>query len=492
MLDYWIKLLEPGVRWLVPEKYPLYGQVPINRPVFDFNVANEDLLGLLPPVDDYGFEKFAPTVWDELAYKKSFEKFEYSEPADFLKDYGSIVEFADRMFIRHFSFLQDTRVINIMATEKNLNSIPAYPKMLWYDTEEDFLEEHGWSPYVDEFNNIVSGDRPSVCWYLFLKKEIQSCSKIDEGDIRQIVCSDPIYCRIGACFEQQQNQLMKCHTELSSGQCGWSPFFGGWLHRVNRLQKGEKNVFLEMDWTRFDGTIPRDLFLHIKKLRWSFIHDDDRDRYAKAYQWYCQNLIDRFVILPSGEVTYQGRGNPSGQISTTMDNNMINYWLQAFEFKYLGLPEEEWDHFDTIIYGDDRISVYKSLPCDYGPRIVSMYKEIFGMWVKPEKIKVSNTIYGLTFCGFKFTPSGPVPAEPYKLMASLLKPVSKLPDIEALHGKLLCFQLLMANDTQHPFYKYIERCLACTYKALSDANLPRRFTRSQLEYIWRGGPNDDG
>ena len=58
-------------------------------------------------------------------------------------------------------------------------------------------------------------------------------------------------------------------------------------------------------------------------------------KYERVYKWYCRNLVNRFVILPSGEVTLQNRGNPSGQISTTMDNNMINYWLQAFEFKYL-------------------------------------------------------------------------------------------------------------------------------------------------------------
>lgn len=483
-------MIMPCARWLVPERYPLYGGVPLDRPVFDYNIVNDDLLGLLPPPPNQEFDVFGPTVWDEIAYKKSFEKFEYAEYSDFLNVYIECVAFADSRFLEHFNFLSESGFTHIFGTDKNMESTPAYPKMRWWLTEEDYLDEHGWEYYEKEFDNIASGQNFDVCWYLFLKKEILKQSKIDEGDIRQIVCADPIYSRIGACFEQHQNRMMKDYTEKSSGQCGWSPFFGGFEQRMDRLEKKGNKFYVELDWTRFDGTIPPTLLMHIKKLRFSLM-GEVAHKYERVYKWYCRNLVNRFVILPSGEVTLQNRGNPSGQISTTMDNNMINYWLQAFEFKYLGLPEDEWIHFDTIVYGDDRLSTYRTLPADYTSKVVSMYKDVFGMWVKPEKVKVSDTLIGLSFCGFTNTKKGPAPSEPYKLMASLLKPVSKLPDIVALHGKLLCFQLLMANNADHPFYGYVEQCLHYTHRALSDANLPRRFTRRQLEYIWRGGPNGD-
>ena len=80
--------------------------------------------------------------------------------------------FADWATYREFRYLEDTRVIHITATEKNTDSTPAYPKMNYFDTEEDYLETHGWSPYIREFTRVFKGDKPEVLWYLFLKKEI--------------------------------------------------------------------------------------------------------------------------------------------------------------------------------------------------------------------------------------------------------------------------------------------------------------------------------
>lgn len=117
-----------------------------------------------------------------------------------------------------------------------------------------------------------------------------------------------------------------------------------------------------------------------------------------------------------------------------------------------------------------------------------MYKKVFGMWVKPEKVKISSELPGLTFCGFKIRKDFmPEPVEPYKLMAGLMKPSSTLPNYEALHGKLLSYQILLHFcDDDHPFKSYIEHCLAITSKLVAD--LPKRFTKEQLDRLWRGGP----
>ena len=152
---------------------------------------------------------FAPTTWGGAAYAKSFEKFTYAQPVDFEKHYPVETQFADWAWRVHHAYLEGTRVCHIMSTEKNTDSTPAYPKCLDYSTEADYLEEHGWEPYVNAFRAIDSGERPQVLWFLFLKKEILKQEKIRDSDIRQIVCSDPIYARIGACFEQHQNHLMK-------------------------------------------------------------------------------------------------------------------------------------------------------------------------------------------------------------------------------------------------------------------------------------------
>lgn len=460
--------------------------------MYDTKLVDEPLLGILPPVTCPEVDEFGPTTWGPAAYAKSFEKFHYAVPCDFETEYPEATRFADMQTKLHFSFLMDSVVIPITATEKNLDSTPAYPKMSAWATEADFLADNGWGPYVDTWRSINRGDKPRVCWYLFLKKEIIKSTKIEENDIRQIVCSDPIYARIGCCFEQSQNNRMKDMTETSSGQCGWSPFRGGFTSRIKRLLDKGNDYFVEFDWTRFDGTIPPKLFKRIKKIRWSFMNRKDRDRYGHAYAWYCKQLLDRYVVLPSGEVTRQRRGNPSGQISTTMDNNMMNYWLQAFEFYYFHGENSTslWSSYDTLIYGDDRLNTTPVLPDNYVERVVDMYKQVFGMWVKPEKVKVSTTPVGLSFCGFVVNDGlVPSPSQPYKLMASLLKPCAKLPDLDSLHGKLLCFQLLCHYlEDDHPFKVYLERCLAALRPHSRSGGLPYRFTEEQLERIWRGGP----
>lgn len=484
-------MVEPPFRWLVPEAYPVIASVRVDRPVLDEKIPNEDLLGHLPPPPNNEFDEFEPTVWGPEAYAKSFEKFHYKEPSDFLTLYPELCRWADKQWYRHFWYLNDTRVIHITATEKNQDSTPAFPKHTRFPTERDFLETYGWEPYIREFSRVDNGDTPSILWYLFMKKEVLKSEKVASGDIRQILCADPIYARIGACFEQHQNHLMKQRCEDSSGQCGWSPFAGGFQRLMLRLEKpGSK--YVEFDWTRFDGTIPPKLFMHIKKLRWSLINPRQRKRYQHMYKWYCHNLINRYVLLPSGEITKQTRGNPSGQISTTMDNNMVNYWLQAFEFAYFFGPDDNlWRDYDTIVYGDDRLSRFPKIPDDYESRVIEMYADIFGMWVKPGKVKVSDTLVGLTFCGFQVGQNyEPFPHQPYKLMAGLLKPSRILPDLDALHGKLLSYQVLMHNTPgNHPFKDYIETCLARVAE-LNSSGLPARFTEEQLDRLWRGGPRE--
>ncbi|UMO75801.1 MAG: ORF1ab [Xinjiang mamastrovirus 6] len=482
-LDAWESLRLPPRRRLVPEEYPVVCNLPINRPIFDTKLADDPLLGLLPPCDPD--LPFGPAVWGPEAYTKSFEKFTYAKPSKFWELYPEECAFADKQWRKHYNFLEDSRVMHITSTDKNMDSTPGYPKCEEYESERDYLEDNGWGPYIREFKRIDSGEKPRVLWYCFLKKEILKKEKIKDGDIRQIICPDAIYSRIGAALEQHQNSLMKKHTEDSSGQCGWTPFRGGFERTVKRL---DRNYVIEFDWTRFDGTIPRALFKHIKDLRWEKMNKTHRERYRHIHEWYVENLLTRYVLMPSGEVTIQRRGNPSGQISTTMDNNCVNYWLQAFEFAYLNKGkdiETLWKDYDTIVYGDDRLSTTPCLPDDYVPRVVQMYKEVFGMWVKPEKVKVTKTVKGASFCGFTVGDNyQPIPSNPDKLWASLVTPCQKLPDITALCGKLLSYKILLHNMEEHPFKEYVEKCLA----ALEDGQTMPRLTDEQLDRLWRGGP----
>lgn len=504
-LGAWKYDLEIPERKVVPKEFPVYGNIKIDRPIVDYKRPNDPLIGLLPRPPKYT-PRHAPTVWGREAYAKSFEKFFYAQPAASIKnEYPREWKFASYALLREYSFLQDTHVVPITATVKNVDSTPGYPKFKYWKTEEEYLAERGYEDYVRQYQDIVDGDRPDVLWYLFLKKEILKIDKIQESDIRQIVCSDPIYARIGAMFEQDQNNRMKQMTRWKHGQCGWSPFEGGFDEVLTRLEKGT-NQFIELDWTRYDGTIPMEVFRHIKEFRFRMLSKAYRTESNRSvYQWYVDQMCYRYVLLPSGEVTIQDRGNPSGQISTTMDNNMINTFLQAFEYAYVHPSKTDeqlrldWSNCDALVYGDDRISSWPSVPINYVTDVVEMYKEVFGMWVKPEKIVIRNELNGVSFCGFTAVKIDgmylPVPNDAWKFVTSTLNPVKALPDFDALVGKILSFQVLTHNlSDDDPVKLWFEEAYAnlTRHASVSGMEPLPLLTHEMREFLWRGGPNKNG
>nr|QZE11859.1 MAG: RNA-dependent RNA polymerase [Ailurus fulgens astrovirus 1] len=498
-LGAWRKYLQdPQERFLAPPNVEVVGYIQIDRPISDWDEPIDDLLNLLPPVDED--PQYGPSVWGPDAYRKSFEKFFYAEPRTSIKEsYQREWNFATRVIHREFNFLEGSVIIDITSTSKNADSTPAFPKTLYWKTEMDYLKERGYQDYVRQYQELLEGERPDVLWYLFLKKEILKQRKIDESDIRQIVCADPIFARVGCCFEEHQNALMKSHTKTRMGQCGWTPFFGGFRDRISRLMGKGNRYYIEFDWTRYDGTIPLEVFKYIKDFRFSKLDEQyQTPLFRGVYDWYCKNIFYRYVLMPSGEVVVQDRGNPSGQISTTMDNNIVNVFLQAFEYAYIHPDKtaeelcEDWERVDSLVYGDDRLTTFPSVPDDYIERVVSMYKDVFGMWVKPEKVRVSHTPVGLSFCGFTINDDlDPVPTDCDKLLAALVKPCKKLSDIDALYGKLLCYKILCHNlDDEHRFKKYI--CVALEVLArhirCKGGEEPFLFSDRMLDALWRGGP----
>lgn len=208
-LEAWKVDLELPERIVVPNDFPVIGNIRIDRPVVDNKRPRDPLLGLLPRPPDY-VPAHAPTVWGRGAYAKSFEKFKYATPCSSIKDeFPREWQFASRALLREYGFLKNTHIIDITSTVKNAESTPAYPKFKYWKTEEEYLNDRGFRDYVRQYNSILDGERPDVLWYLFLKKEILKKEKIYDEDIRQIVCADPIYARIGAMFEQDQNNRMK-------------------------------------------------------------------------------------------------------------------------------------------------------------------------------------------------------------------------------------------------------------------------------------------
>ncbi|BAA92848.1 non-structural polyprotein [Avian nephritis virus 1] len=445
----WQIYMEPlDLRITVPENYPILGHIAIDKLVERKKKVNDPLLKML---EQPKCEGFTSTTWTRKAYTKSFEKFDYGDAVDFVQDYPELTAFADAAVLAEVGYMEGTHVIPIQETSKNMDSTPAFPKMLDFDSERDYLEAHGMKEYIDTQLGVQSG---KPLWWCFLKNEILKEKKVSEDDIRIITCSDPVITRLGASFDSEQNERMKERTETHHAQVGWTPFFGGLDKRVRRITSCGRTQVLELDWTRFDGTIPVQLFQRMRELRKFFLTRRSRRRYGKLLDWYNAQLTDRITLLPTGEVTHVKKGNPSGQFSTTVDNNLVNEWLTAFEFGYQHLENhgiiptvrDYRANVDFLCYGDDRLLAFNPSFVNYDPQVtIDMYKNIFGMWVKPENIKLFDSPTGSSFCGFTLVkPHGQWVGvvNVNKLLQSLKTPTRRLPDLESLWGKLVSLKIM--------------------------------------------------
>lgn len=475
---------------------PVFGNIFVDKLVERTKRITDPLCSILEPWEQ---DEYESTTWTRNAYVKMFEKFHYSDPVNIEESFPDEWDFATRFTLDEYSYMENSIIRSPLNTTKNMDSTPAFPKFLKYDTEADYVEQQGWTEYIQVWNAV---ERKRPLWWVFLKNETLKKKKIKDDDIRMIMCTDPVFTRFGAAFDQHQNELMKERTETHQAQTGWTPFYSGLDHRIRRLEaRGDQ--FIEMDWTRYDGTIPTEVFSHIKNMRW-FLHSESykTKMNKERYDWYVSNLINKVILLPTGEITVIRKGNPSGQISTTTDNNMVNTFLTAFEIAYqyklktgrVPTISEYRQNVDSICYGDDRLLVVNSDWMIYDVDIIpSFYKDIFGMWVKPENIKKTASPEGLSFCGLTITQHPKdsswigIP-NVSKILSTIEFPVKKLPCIEALWGKLVSLRILTQYSSEDvKDYLAIQIAKVKEVAASENIELPEVPT-SFYESIWTGGP----
>uniref|UniRef100_A0AAU7E192 ORF1b protein n=1 Tax=Miniopterus bat astrovirus TaxID=3141885 RepID=A0AAU7E192_9VIRU len=128
-----------------------------------------------------------------------------------------------------------------------------------------------------------------------------------------------------------------------------------------------------------------------------------------------------------------------------------------------------------------------------------MYEHVFGMWVKPDKIKISDTLEGLTFCGFTTIRDGgyylPIPVDAWKFITSTLHPTKQLPDFDALVGKILSYQIFTHNlpddDPVKQWFEEAHAALVLHNRVDGGDPLPL-ITRDMRDFLWRGGPKKNG
>ncbi|APG79032.1 RNA-dependent RNA polymerase [Beihai astro-like virus] len=340
--------------------------------------------------------------------------------------------------------MDGTKRIPLLLTEKNHDSAPGFPGMLRYKTEIELIESEGMASHVHTHDLYPK----EYLWYMFPKREQLKITKLEANDVRMIQCAPCQITRFAATFETEQNTLMKKHTHTKEAKVGWTPLQGG-LGRYLKVFRDCGSI-LELDWTRYDGTIPNELFNIVSVFRANCLDVTEHER--KQYMAYRKSLLNRLTVVSDGNVYRITRGNPSGQFSTSVDNCMVQTLLIAFETRdWLRSQgedptvEEVRAAYRTMSYGDDRLTGYvegQKYSHMFPPTtewIVQYYKNKFGMWVKPENVKHTPTVVGASFCGMTIHKLGEQYYPEYnveKIYANCAHPANPTYDCDALRNKL--------------------------------------------------------
>nr|AVM87166.1 ORF1ab [Huanan hylidae astrovirus] len=357
---------------------------------------------------------FEPASWTELAYRKTLDKHKFFEP-DAQVDVTAW-EQATMEVLKIFDALGQSDVLNWDQVEKPLETSPGYPLLIDYDASWRVYEKHpdicdlAWRDMVNSF---------SYWWYVFLKQEQVRTEKVNNGDIRAIYCQPDPIARCQARFDQDFNAKCK-KNGLQHGICvGMNPFSD--TDAMVRLL-GQPNYFVDKDWKRFDGTIPACVMLHIRYLRWKNL----KPRYQteenwKVFQNITMNIVFKYLVHPTGEWWYVEKGNPSGQMSTSIDNCLVNIFIS----NYLSFAVYGKAVHSIMVYGDDTLQGYMQDPDLEQEQDVA--KRTFGMWLPIEESKVSTEPVGLAFCGYYITRKNGryIPEyKPDRILANIWRPVN--------------------------------------------------------------------
>nr|AVM87192.1 ORF1ab [Wenling japanese topeshark astrovirus] len=321
--------------------------------------------------------------------------------------------------------------------DKPTDTSPGYPYLNDYLTEAQLAESE--TEVYSEFYDQMCDQNWLVPWYAFFKNENIKPSKQDAHDFRVIVCPPAPFSRVQGMYDQDFNHFIKSVPGLLGSMVGFTPFGGSWNDYAKNL--GGYKWYAEKDFKRFDGSIPPVLLMAARKIRRLcyaayVLDEEDHDRLDTIDR--C--LLNRVTVTTAGSVHFVRKGNPSGHVSTSIDNCLVNLILHHMMYAecYQNAP------YKIYVYGDDVLMASDVKP---DPELENAWcRERFGMELPADSFKISTTIVGLSFCGF-FTETDGVGYFPvYKtdrILSGLVNPANRVPDFFTFYAKLLCITLLL-------------------------------------------------
>lgn len=416
------------------------------------------------------WNNYVPSEWTRTHYVTTLAKHNYFEPDHEVDPFSW--EMARRYLSRVMMEHGNCHVLSWDQIEKPVDTSPGYPALLGYS---DSLSMYMDEPQLlfETWEDLGNGLQPYM--YVFLKQEQIKREKQEKGDIRAIYVLPDSVARCQARFDQDFNTKCKRRALQNHMAVGFAPFWdvNGLVYSLKRPE-----WYAEKDYKRFDGTIPASVMWLIRALRWEqLLPQYKTPENERVYFTLSHFLINKELIHPTGEVYLVTKGNPSGQMSTSVDNCLANIFVATYtSWVVYGKP-----CYSLVCYGDDTIQGYDCDP-DFQSE-AEVLAHTFGMCLGGDAIK-SRTPIGLSFCGFyiRYLRGRYVPEyKPDRIIANIWRPVNSADEPETFWAKLISATLLLWESP----HREIPYSLLRFYFSDTDLWVPDADFFEQI--FWGGG-----
>lgn len=259
--------------------------------------------------------------------------------------------------------------------------------------------------YIHFFSENAHLQNYPVLWKQSGKVEMLKKLKIDAQDIRVFTIIPIELFMFRARLFQAQNEMMVepefwKNSVIKHGIVMQERGFLDLLHELTV----QGWFWGEGDVRKYDSSFPFWLFsvcLLIRILMWDGQGMSVEEFSAKAYYSY-EQVLNSYLLLPSGQIIQKYIGNPSGQESTT-DDNCIGHtfiWCLTTRAKFkCSLMQLIPTHMRIALYADDHLfTVDPKLGLDKF-EVRKLYYGFCGFDLDPSKDFVSNSPEGHTFLG---------------------------------------------------------------------------------------------
>ena len=243
-------------------------------------------------------------------------------------------------------------------------------------------------------------------WKQAAKIELLKMAKVKEGDLRGFTCPEIDY--LFCCMRMNGDFNVRTHAyadkfDTMISRVGFTLQNGGFTRLCNRHDRKDCHVG-EGDAWKWDSCLDEELFQVCKEVRFDCWDKEgmSADEWWARQDWYYENKVHSYILLPSGQIVLKHTGNPSGQDSTTDDNCIMHTFIICYAWRKLFGRSLYDDRFEARfdIYADDHVwSVPEKFKkwADFDTRR-KIYDE-FGVKLSKEKDLVTHSIEGHTFLG---------------------------------------------------------------------------------------------